>query len=111
MADPKAVYGMAIGATKILAFRAPIAIYDTLKDNLGLVKLDSAAELAKAIFTPAANAGLTRLAVVFKDGIKQKTGHVWCNPVQFSTFLANPSGTFRGKAIDRVYQPLDSNRR
>lgn len=121
MADPKIAVGMAIG-DRFLAFKAPKNLYNDLAATLGLTVIDTPAELGKALFLPAANAGFNRVRVSYEKTdapagtSKSRSGNLWCNPDKWEevTGAAGTSTlvgkTYRSYPITKVGQPLDSNR-
>lgn len=114
MADPKGSYGIKFTSTDAgtiyLAFKAPKAVYDTLAASLGLDKLESAADLSKAVYVAAANY-CRRVRVSYKKGTGKATGSLWVAPAKFEEATDGSfSGTYRGNEVYSVRQPLDTNR-
>ncbi|MFB2894149.1 hypothetical protein ACE1CI_14660 [Aerosakkonemataceae cyanobacterium BLCC-F50] len=110
MADPKKYYGTKItfddGATGYLCFGAPKALYDGLKNDLGLDDVPG----GEGIEVPAATF-CDRLGVKYEKAAGDvRYGEVWCRPAKYSAARKNLTGTYRTFAIKGTYDPMDSSR-
>ena len=116
MDDPKGMYGRKVG-DEYLAFRAPKQLYDDLAGTLGLEKIDTDAEKAKAIMVTAANGRFWRLRISYEKagvttGNKTRGGSLWCAPDKVEEARTGLIGKdYRtGNPIIGVAPPLDSSR-
>ena len=102
-------YGIPLGTGALAVFRSYDDIYDTLKDDLGLVLAEGEAIQGKKIIRTALGriGGLARINVRYQaTTTKTTTGSVVCISSKLEEALQGlPTKTYRGKNILAAYLP------